>query len=422
MSYIQKYQYSEFPTIYCTELVVKPRTTVLKWNPARKDSDITVMGSLDTIKSNIIGKYRGILGNKVFILGSESRKWYFDVYETVEMYVGMAASDHDINSIDALVSLYIKAVQSDRIIFTLTTTELIIQHMIISGKVRRTAIYPLTDLMNQQACIWACTTKEDTMSLKLMEYQEFKISMDSSGVVRMNGSNNDIVDFNIDDINNNSGTSTGTFSGSVITLNSDGHSGIEVKLDDEKSRQLMYIESRDRWETGAYLGNSGFTVVEETGKDQTQGSIPGYDENGRLSGQYGLSSDEVQQMHTIYNAGIQDTSWPYINNLDQNIGTDSIVTFNNVKKSISSTLTSDTVLSNYINIFDTTLDTITATLPDLVTNKGIEYVIILKKYGPGNPLTITANGEDKIEGRASIDIRGDYSHVSILAADEWIIV
>jgi len=170
------------------------------------------------------------------------------------------------------------------------------------------------------------------------------------------------------------------------------------------------------------LGTDTFTITENAEVTQTDGAIPGYNSDGRLSEASGLIPAEVAQIHTIYNANVEDTAWPYINNLNQPVGTDSTVTFTNVKKSVSNTLTSDTTLSNYISVFDTTLNSITASLPDCATNKGIEFVLILKTYGDGNPLVITPSGADTIEGMASINITGDSMHITVIAVEEWMVV
>jgi len=398
---MQRFQDALFNTIYCSKLVVDPETTALKWNPTKKARGLYIKGAIDTVKTDTTGRFQGILGAQKITIGTTTKSWYILTYEAVDMHMGLALHTQDLNTIDgAIIDYKTNAHQNDKIIFTLSESNLRIQQG------NSITIHDLQEHAGKEVYIWACTMETDTMSIKLMEVQHFTTSVDTSGGVRMTGRNNDIVDFSLGDISRNSGVSSNTFNDSTLTINNAdagpgvtaGTAGIIIhRGSGTPSYQLLFNENTQQWTNGE-KDNQQYTIAEHSGVF-TENSIPGYDINGRLSDANGFSSTIVVDLKN---------NWANINSINQQLSNTSDVEFNSVKKSISGVLIADTTITHSISIFDTTDGPITVTMPDNTVDTGIRYTIVLQTYG--GDLTIAGTGI----------VLNEKSHIDMISfSNEW---
>ena len=229
MASIQKFTNSEFPTIYCTRLVVNPTTTVLKWNPAKKHPGVVVLGAIDTAKTLSSVGESGIIANTGFVIGTDAKTWYYDIKETVLLHVGMAPITQDFTTVvGTAVNQLINVTKGDKVRFTLTTAStLSVRHEKGDGTVLGITVHNMTAVAGQTMYPWVSGISSDTMSVKIMEDFKFEIYVDPNGAVHMNGLTNDIVDFSLDDtISNNPGSGGVPGSGTSIT---NGGSSVTVE-------------------------------------------------------------------------------------------------------------------------------------------------------------------------------------------------
>lgn len=226
----QKFPSSEFPTIYCTKLIVKPSTTSLKWDPSKKAHDIFILGCVDTAKTVVVGKENGILSNTGMTIGSDMKAWYYDINELTQLHVGLALANKNLNTTDgALVNQLVAVSNGDRVRFQLTTGGTFsIRHETGGGDSVITKFYNLSPHVGQIVYAWASTTSQNTMSVKIMDECDFITTVDPTGSVRMTGTNNDIVDFSIEDIVENDGGG-GSVSGDSSITNIFNDSKVEVE-------------------------------------------------------------------------------------------------------------------------------------------------------------------------------------------------
>jgi hypothetical protein len=213
MAHAQKNVSSNFPTVYCTKLVVCPDTTDLKWSFTDKHPDIDILGPSDTAKTSTTATYeRGILASQGFVVGTNIQKWYLDINIPSTIHVGMALLDQDLTTtVGALVHKTLDVTSGDIVRFSLTAgSTLTVKHE-KKKNITITNVYDLTGFTGQTVYPWVSSM--GIMSVRIMYDNPFNIYVDSKGSVHMNGQNNEIVDFSLDDIienNGGSGVSGGT--------------------------------------------------------------------------------------------------------------------------------------------------------------------------------------------------------------------
>ena len=240
---IPKISDSEIPTLFCTEVYVRPKWTDMKWDPSKKHPEIRILGMTDTAKTTSSKGEYGIIAKDGMIIGTTERNWLFNTRTTGTVYVGLADEDKDLTtSEDAQVSQLINVVEGDNVIFCLTNTSILtIKHQTGDGKMRKTYIRDLTEFYSTTLYPWVSSYTGTRMAVRIMEDFHFNIVVDPDGKVRMNGFTNDIVDFGYDDIiSNNPGSGGGGGSsisngGSSVTVGADGNivmdGGITYKSD-----------------------------------------------------------------------------------------------------------------------------------------------------------------------------------------------
>lgn len=167
---ILKFPTSEFPTIICTNIKIKPETTPYKWSIINKNPSVIVSGALDTARTVAIGGEKGVIGNIPFIIGTDEKFWVYNIFVSGEMYVGVALETQDFTTVDGtIVNKLLKVTEGDRIRFKLTLSNtLIIRHETGTGLQLGTFMFDLTINMGQTIYYWASTTNNNTMSVKVL--------------------------------------------------------------------------------------------------------------------------------------------------------------------------------------------------------------------------------------------------------------
>jgi hypothetical protein len=214
----KKYLDVDFSTINCTRLIIHPVTTDLKWDRKYKHSDIYILGSSNIAKNTLQSKInRSIIANKGFIIGSETKKWIFDINEPSKLHVGMALITQDLGTSKGVpVEKIIDVAEGDIIRFALTMGSTLTIKIEKKKKIYSTSIYDLSSFAGKTLYPWILSM--DILSVSIMYDMPFEIYVDSKGSVRMVGKNIDIVDFSIDDVENGD---------SSIIINDDGN----IKMD-----------------------------------------------------------------------------------------------------------------------------------------------------------------------------------------------
>jgi hypothetical protein len=480
-----KFTESQFPSVTTNKLIVKPVTTDLKWNPGKKDRGIQIKGMVDIAKITAPTGYSGVLADKPMLIGTDEYNWNYEALLSTKLLVGMAYITQDVADFQgAPIIEEVTPSECDLVRFVLSTTTLTVTHETSLGYIINQNDYDMASLAGQSLYPWASSTPDNGMSIRIEYDFRFCTTVDPDGKVRMTGSNNDIVDFSIEDIIANDpnapplffdqslntfnsvqfvdmlltgdltvqGTSTIiesddlAISDNIIYLNKDetgagvslGSSGFEIARGTLANVQFLFDETSDTWtvgETGGTPGTDIFRVAEISDALQTQGAMPGYDANGRLDESEGLSVSEVNQLQNIGAVTITNAQWGYLGGMDQGVSSTSDVTFNNVtidgsltltnpiSRNVSAVLVADPApLSADVTICDTSGGAFTASLPDNATAKGQCFILYL--IAAGNDLTIDAAGGDSVEGDPNVKLKIAGQNIQLLSLGNgtWIII
>lgn len=223
-------------------------------------------------------------------------------------------------------------------------------------------------------------------------------------------------------------------------VNGAGTAGIEIGRGSAASVNFLFNEPDNRWvvgRVGTTIGNGTYYVSELAESTQTQGSIPGFDANGRLKGDEGLTAGEVNQLQNIDTTTITGTQWGYLGSTDQPLATNDSVTFNgatlsgdlvvntgsNITNSVSAVITTDSNdITDRVTVFDTSSGIVGLTLPDARTRTGKIYTIVLQTAG--NELLIDPGTSGSINGSAEItlDVAGQHLTVMSDGSSNWLIL
>ena len=223
-------------------------------------------------------------------------------------------------------------------------------------------------------------------------------------------------------------------------VNGAGTAGIEIGRGSVASVNFLFNEPDNRWvvgRVGTTIGNGTYYVSELAESTQTQGSIPGFDANGRLKGDEGLTAGEVNQLQNIDTTTITGTQWGYLGSTDQPLATNDSVTFNgatlsgdlvvntgsNITNSVSTVITAGPITPvNRITVVNTTSGAVNANLPDASQNTGKCYTIVLQTGA--NQLIIGADASGTIDGEDEIILDTVGQHITLMSdgSNNWLIV
>ncbi len=255
MTSIQKFPNSEFPTIYCTKLVVRSETTPLKWSTSNKSTSVAILGSIDTAKTFSPGATRGALGAYPFVIGTDAKSWFFDIYITGGIHAGMGDTNMGFESVeDAAIDKQLAVTEGDRVIFNLTASStLSIKHTTGIGTTLSTSIYDLTDFNGQTLYYWVSSVPEFTMSVKVLEDLTFVTTVSETGEVKMVSDNKELIDFAPPPGGPpvSAGDSiTNTTSGASVSATSDGDiihaGGVSYKVENNTSAVVTITLAKDQ--------------------------------------------------------------------------------------------------------------------------------------------------------------------------------
>lgn len=208
MSNIVQYTESSFPTIYCERLVVRPKTTTMRWSPITKHPSIILTGNSNGAKAVYVGEERGIIAHIGYIIGTDSKDWILELHEDGIIHVGVSKADQSMYTIAGVaVDKQLDVKKGDIIELSLTTeSTLSVKHSSCNNTRLGCQVFDLVGFIGQTLYPWVSTHKDHTMSVELFENVQFVTTVDTDGKVRMTGSNTDIVDFSVDDIYSNNPT------------------------------------------------------------------------------------------------------------------------------------------------------------------------------------------------------------------------
>jgi hypothetical protein len=263
MSDVRVFYESEFPTIHCTKLSVHPVTTDLKWDPSKRHPGLDILGYIDTVKSIISEDTRGIIANTGYLIGSNESAWYFIINETSSMYFGVSLQNQDLSDINTVaIKQLLNVTQSDRVRVSLTTgSTMSIRHERRNGELINSYMFNMSQYNTQTLYPWVSSQRLDSMSVTIMQDVKFSIDVRTDGLVRMSGSNNDIIDFSLEDIYNNNGIPSGgggpssdiisnTVSGAYVKATEDGEidmsGGVKYKCENIVSSVPTYILNKNQ--------------------------------------------------------------------------------------------------------------------------------------------------------------------------------
>lgn len=217
MSNLKKQTSTEFNDLFCTQLIVKPQTTFLKWDANKKSEGMSILGSADIIKTNALNTFREVLGGNPFVIGTDSITFIYDIFVSGTVNVGMSLSNFT-----PVASRQVNVVEGDVVKMILTTAS------VLSIKLKKkmssnTIIYDLADYVGQSIFAWLSVPALESASVKISHDVAFTITTDSDGKVRMTSAGVEIVDFAQESMTN-------TASGASITIDDDGNTFIDGGL------------------------------------------------------------------------------------------------------------------------------------------------------------------------------------------------
>ena len=228
----QKFPIAEFQTVYCNKLVVNPTTTLLKWNPAKKNTGILILGVVDTAKTLSIGVERGIISRTGSVVGIDFMTWYYDIIDTTLLHVGMAPITQDFTTIvGTAVDQLINATERDKVRFTLTpSSTLTVRHESSDGSIVGITVHDMTAVTGQTMYPWVSTTLTNIMSVKIMDDVKFEMFITPDGSTQLEEVTGDTVRGIID-----SGGTNITKGDSSVTVEDNGdinlNGGISFKCE-----------------------------------------------------------------------------------------------------------------------------------------------------------------------------------------------
>lgn len=261
MTSIIKYNDGVFPNLYCNQLIITPITTDLKWNTEKKNPYVLILGFIDIAKTINNDEEIGIIANTGFNVGTDSKRWYYDILATCPLNVGMALSTQKFNTSEGVaVNSILNVIDGDKVRFTLTPAGVYtIRHENGNGLVQSNNTYTLDNFIGKTLYPWVSSVLNSTMSLKIMYDIKFNITVGQNGATRMNGLRNNIVDFSLkniidnngsninfggggDSISNNSGSAVMVADNGNITLNG----GVSYKKEDITESVISITLSSDQ--------------------------------------------------------------------------------------------------------------------------------------------------------------------------------
>lgn len=307
---ILKFPTSEFPTIICTNIKIKPETTTYKWSIINKNPSVIVSGSLDTARTVAIGGEKGIIGNIPFIIGTDEKSWVYNIFVSGEMYVGMALETQDFTTINGtIVNKLLEVTEGDRIKFKLTlSSTLIIRHETGTGLHLGTFIFDITINTGQTIYYWASTTNNNTMSVKILNDVCIGIDVSPDGTLNFTSNINNgsatitTGKLNVDDLMLDGNTISTSTPNTDINIIPDGSGEVLLKSDPVSALGAATKQYVDFVATGGG-GGSGNKIINNNNLGIT---IEDNIDNAIFDVGVSYSVKNVTSAVTMYNLELRD--------------------------------------------------------------------------------------------------------------------
>jgi hypothetical protein len=172
MSLLQKFPSSEFPVIVCEKMVIRPKTTSIKWNRYNRITEVALVGRYgDSIRTSIEGGLHGAVTYYTVTIGTSDVAWVYEINVGGVLHVGLAPRNQVLTTHEGVaVNRVLNTVAGDIIHFTLTSSNtLVIRHNRGYETTRRTYVHDVTAFNGSTLSIWASTSEESLMGVTVLE-------------------------------------------------------------------------------------------------------------------------------------------------------------------------------------------------------------------------------------------------------------
>lgn len=160
------------------ELVLRPSTSELRWDPLKKHPQI-VIKNLSTVTTAASAQARGVLSNKLLILGLDEYEWVMDPHFDGKVYVGLANVGQDLTSVDGVTvkTEALTLLDSDRLLCTLTKTKFTVKHESINSS----SMHSFNVGGGANVRIWASSVPGSAMYLNIFKDVSVSLKSDADG-------------------------------------------------------------------------------------------------------------------------------------------------------------------------------------------------------------------------------------------------
>lgn len=181
-------------TVYCSNLVINPKTTSIKWKVGNYRSGIKLLDGGDVAVSTILKNSDGVIANEGFVVGEDTKTWYYCALIDSLINVGLAYKDQDLTSKDGINALeLIDCKDNDNIRFELNKNgklEILQErkHNSIIKTIKKYS-HDLSKLQGEKLFPWVATTEKSQMSIKILYYTPYELTVGPDGEIFINGKN-----------------------------------------------------------------------------------------------------------------------------------------------------------------------------------------------------------------------------------------
>jgi len=182
-------------TVYCSNLVINPKTTSIKWRGTKYRTGIKLLNGGDVAMSTVLKNSDGVIATEGFVIGEDENTWYYCALIDSLINVGMAYENQDLTTSDGVVSNeLINCKDNDNIRFELfKNCRLHIIHERKKNSITRIVkkySHDLSKFKGGKLFPWVATTEKSQMSIKILYYMPYELSVGPDGDIFINGKNN----------------------------------------------------------------------------------------------------------------------------------------------------------------------------------------------------------------------------------------
>lgn len=170
----KKNSHELFSSIECDGLEIRPKNTYLKWDSSSRTQGVRILGTGDIVKFDRSKVEKGILGKEKYIIGTDTSKWYYDMFVTGKCKVGMA-----LDVLSPTVSKEYDVIEGDRIHCDLKIDMLTLIHRGGDRKIKSRTKYVISP--GEVWYHWASVPENESISIRLMLDSFLTVSGDLFG-------------------------------------------------------------------------------------------------------------------------------------------------------------------------------------------------------------------------------------------------